>query len=367
MRFAKHEKNIFGKDYMRPIISVIMSVYNTPIQYLIDSIESILNQTFTDFEFLIVDDASTDESIHRLLETYNDPRMYIIHNEINRGLTYNLNVLFKLAKGQYIARMDADDISMPDRLEKQYSYMEKYKQVQILGSFVQANRGIHMFGGNMDYAMRKAKMLFYNAGICHPSAMIRKSFLDNHRIEYNTSIRKAQDYSLWISCLEWTNLVVFPEALLYYREHDGQISKLMREGVGGQKEFSRVIREKQLNSLGVSFTQENLENFMKLGEGDYNFSIKSFIEIYNRILIVNKNRKLYNQFKLKNELKIYWLKMLIAHKGIGMLKELKLNLSIISPWFICDLFYRLMLRTKFFNRFIVAFRMRFPEFEENIS
>lgn len=352
---------------MRPIISVIMSVYNTPIKYLIESIESILNQSFTDFEFLIVNDASTDENIQRLLEAYNDPRMRIIHNKINRGLTFNLNALLKLAKGQYIARMDADDISMPYRLQKQYSYMEKYKHIQILGSFAQADIGIHMFGGNMDYSMRKVKMLFYNAGICHPSAMFRKSFLDKHLIEYDTSIMKAQDYSLWVTCLEWTNLVVFPEVLLYYREYDGQISKLMREGVGGQKEYSRIIREKQLNSLGVTLSMDSIEDFMKLGEGNYNLTIKSFKEIYYKIILANKDKKLYNQLKLKNELKLYWMKILIAHKGKGMLKEVKLTLSLASPCFMFDLFYRLMLRTKLFNRFIVAFRTQFPEFGEDIS
>ena len=116
-----------------PKVTVLMSVYNGE-KHLREAIDSILNQTFGDFEFLIINDGSTDRTAD-ILQSYQDSRIKIIHNEKNIGLTKSLNKGLKLAKGEYLARMDADDISYPNRLEVQYEYMEKNPNVGIVGSW----------------------------------------------------------------------------------------------------------------------------------------------------------------------------------------------------------------------------------------
>ena len=117
-----------------PNISIIMSVYNSE-RYLKEAIESILNQTYTDFEFIITDDSSTDSSL-RILEKYknNDERITLIRNSENVGLTVNLNRMMDLARGKYIARMDADDISLPKRIATQYYFMEKNTEIGVCGT-----------------------------------------------------------------------------------------------------------------------------------------------------------------------------------------------------------------------------------------
>ena len=115
------------------LISVIMSNYNTPEEYLREAIESILNQTYKNFEFIIIDDCSTDNSLE-IIKSYNDERIVLIENEENIGLTKSINKGLAVAKGEYIARMDADDVSLPQRFEKQINYMNDHTELIVCGS-----------------------------------------------------------------------------------------------------------------------------------------------------------------------------------------------------------------------------------------
>ncbi|MCP8319033.1 MAG: glycosyltransferase, partial [Candidatus Methylarchaceae archaeon HK01B] len=129
-----------------PKITILMSVYNGE-KYLREAIDSILNQTFKDFEFLIINDGSTDRTVE-ILRSYHDSRIKIITNEKNMGLTKSLNKGLKIARSEYVARMDADDISYPRRLEVQYEYMKKNPDVGIVGSW---NDVIDDKGNTIDY------------------------------------------------------------------------------------------------------------------------------------------------------------------------------------------------------------------------
>src|SRR3989344_927550 len=120
----------------KPSVSVLMSTYNGAV-YLRQAINSILNQTFTDFEFIIVDDNSTDNS-GEILRSYNDPRIRIIQNNKNIGLTKSLNKGLKEAQGKYIARMDADDVSLLDRLKEQYNFLEAHPTIALVGSWAES-------------------------------------------------------------------------------------------------------------------------------------------------------------------------------------------------------------------------------------
>lgn len=152
----------------KPIISVCMPMYNAS-QYLRECIDSILLQTFTDFELLIVDDGSTDDSCD-IVRSYNDSRIRLIENK--HDYIASLNMLLDEAKGKYIARMDADDVMMPYRLEKQYNYMEQNIEVDVLGG------GMSLFGISNSTFIPLEELTIYDMlqGCCisHPTVMIRK-------------------------------------------------------------------------------------------------------------------------------------------------------------------------------------------------
>ena len=272
-----------------PIITVLMSVYNTKEEYLRTSIESILGQTFDDFEFLIYDDAS-DEKTKAVLASYNDSRIVLITNEQNRGLTHNLNAGIKAARGKYIARMDADDISYPERLEKCFDCMEKQPETNILGTFVKIGNRIKKCGYGLSTDLRKALCMIENPGLVHPSVMIRRSFFVDNNIYYDEHFRKSQDFDLWARCLEKTSLDIYPEVLLEYRVHGGQIS---RAGRGEQDSYADEIKMRMIRKTGIDRDDACILRFIRSrynGEMDYN-KYASFIHDMKNS---NKKIKYYN-------------------------------------------------------------------------
>lgn len=158
------------------IISVIMCTHNTPKSYLEEAIESILKQTFWDFEFIIVNDGSTAAD-SEVVKSFEDNRIILIENKDNMGLPYSLNRAIKLSKGKYIARMDSDDISLPQRFEKQYQYMEQHKDIAVLGCVAKT------FGRTSRLIISPIysdlnDQLYFRSSIVHPSVMFRKEFLE---------------------------------------------------------------------------------------------------------------------------------------------------------------------------------------------
>jgi len=184
-----------------PKVSVVMSVYNGE-RYLREAIDSILNQTFKDFEFITINDGSTDRT-SEILESYNDLRIVLIHQE-NIGLTKSLNKGIALAKGEYIARQDADDISMPERLEKQISFLEEHKSVALLGTTVKIidENGslIHIRKYPCDSSSIK-KVIKDDNYFCHGSVVFRKQFFSELG-GYREIFSSAQDYDLWLRFAE---------------------------------------------------------------------------------------------------------------------------------------------------------------------
>lgn len=201
-----------------------MPVYNTE-KYLGEAIESILVQTFTDFEFIIVDDASTDNS-PAIIEEYwkSDPRIRVLRNDENVGLGVSLQRGLKLAKGEFIARMDADDISTPDRFEKQHAFLTAHPDICILGG----DEWIIDQDGTVTGELITSKlagvlrwnMLLGNGVITpHPCAMIRKSFLEQMGGFGNQ--RAAQDFELWSRTFTMNQLPIanLSDKILFYRQH----------------------------------------------------------------------------------------------------------------------------------------------------
>lgn len=246
-------------DYSKKI-SVVMSTYNTPIPILKEAIESILNQTLRDFEFIIIDDGSTDDS-REYLSNLSDPRIQLIRNSENIGLTRSLNIGLKAARGKYIARIDSDDISLPTRFEKQYDYMERHPNVIMCGSRVSYSgnrKGIssgkwrRKIENTDDYRIR---LLLAHPGPYHPTFFMRHEMLEMYDITYDENLYYAQDYGLCTVLSRYGDVVVLDDVLVCYREHNMQVSSVHREE---QIRYDKMVKKKLLAELLERSPQKKL-------------------------------------------------------------------------------------------------------------
>ncbi|NJO03533.1 MAG: glycosyltransferase, partial [Bacteroidia bacterium] len=183
-----------------PQVSVIMPVYNAR-KYLKESIESILNQTFIDFEFIIIEDGSTDNS-PEIIRRYTDARIRLISNAKNQGIVRSLNQGLRLAQGKYLARMDADDISLPERFARQVKYLEENPEVDLLATYIQLinedgrDKGVWVADQEtLSYSSIRKKLPEGNC-LAHPSMMFRASTIRKFR--YVRFDYPAEDYGLWL-------------------------------------------------------------------------------------------------------------------------------------------------------------------------
>ena len=217
-----------------PKVTVLMSVYNGE-KYLNEAIDSILGQTFKDFEFLIINDGSTDKT-GEILESYNDPRIKIINNEKNIGLTKSLNKGLKLTRGEYIARQDADDISMPERLEKEVEFLETHQDYAVVGTFakiINKNSEILSFLERPIEDLKIKEFFKKDNCIVHGSSMIRKACLSDIGF-YNELMIRSQDYELWLRLSKKYRLANIAKYLYMWRKHDENIEAKF---IGEQKIF----------------------------------------------------------------------------------------------------------------------------------
>jgi glycosyltransferase involved in cell wall biosynthesis len=250
-----------------------MPVYNGE-RFLGEAIESILRQTTGDLELLIVDDGSTDRSVE-IARAYDDPRIRLVRNPGNQGIVASLNRGLDLVQaqdrdaGRYVARMDADDVSLPDRLEKQVRFMDDHLDVGVCGGGVV---GIDALG-HAELAARSTPIThedivcgqIFGAGLAHPTVMLRADLV-RRGLRYDASYRYAQDYDLWTRCARVTKLAAIPQAVLRYRAHLSSVSH------GHQKEQEACaarIRGRQLGALGVEPTLTESALHASLARGWY--------------------------------------------------------------------------------------------------
>lgn len=234
------------------LISVVLPVYNAE-NYLPDAIESILNQTYSNLELIIINDGSTDESLNIMKQWYEkDQRIKIISRE-NKGLIYSLNEGINIAKGEFIARMDADDISLPTRLEKQLAYLTQ-NQLDICGChYFEINEcgelsGLRLVPKNQDMI---TICLASAVPFAHPSVLIRKSFLEINRLYYGEGVAKyAEDLDLWIRM--YSNKASFGnvnEILFKYRIVKNSLSRTKRNKIicDSKKLYSNYYKNQKNN------------------------------------------------------------------------------------------------------------------------
>lgn len=212
---------------MMPTVSVLMPVYNAA-RYVADAVESILGQTFADFEFLIVDDGSTDRS-RSILERYaaHDGRIRLTSRP-NTGYTVVLNELLGLARGELVARMDADDVALPERLARQVDYLRAHPDVVCLGTAVhfidEAGRFLRDGHPGMDHEAIQERALAGDCPLNHPSVMMRRVAVEAVG-GYRAEFEPAEDLDLWLRLVEVGRLVNLPDVLMKYRQHVGSFSE----------------------------------------------------------------------------------------------------------------------------------------------
>ena len=233
-------------------VSVLMPVYKGEA-HLKEAINSILNQSFTNFEFVILNDASPDNS-EKIILSYNDPRIVYRKHEQNKGLIGALNSGLEICKGKYIARMDQDDIADLNRLQLQYDFMEKNPDYILLGTqsaIIDSNDKLQ--NPTTDKEIR-AKLV-YTTAFVHPTVMLRKSMLDENNLRYNEQYKHAEDYGFWIDLAAYGKMANLPEIGLYYRKHEGQYTVVFNESMSKMVE---EIRSKYLKRNGVVLNKEDL-------------------------------------------------------------------------------------------------------------
>lgn len=206
---------------MSPVISVILPVYNAAT-FLKDAIDSLLSQTYTDFELLIYDDGSTDNS-RSIIDTYHDTRIVRHYSDTNQGLIAVLNKGLLEAKGKYIARMDADDISLPDRFKMQFDFMESHPDVGICGTQLKLiHNNEPVIRPTEDRALRW--WFFKGSPFAHPSVFLRTSLIHEHQLSFSAKAYVAEDYDLWWKLAFFCKMANLKEALVHYRIHPNQES-----------------------------------------------------------------------------------------------------------------------------------------------
>jgi glycosyltransferase involved in cell wall biosynthesis len=246
------------------IVTVIMPVYNCE-KYLYEAVNSILNQTLNTFEFIIIDDNSSDMS-WEILQSFHDDRITLIKNESNLGPYMARNIGLEKAKGRYIALMDADDISLANRLERQVACMEANPEVGICGTWARAIDGEHQImkrSLNHDYIRIG---LLFKFCLINPTVMLRSLFFKERNLSFNTFLRVAGDYEMWVRSSKYFKMTNIPEVLLLYRIHKQQISfTSSREQVN----TSNLVMKAQIKALGIDATEEELELHGGLVNGSY--------------------------------------------------------------------------------------------------
>lgn len=304
-----------------PAISVLMPVYNCAL-YLVEAVESILNQTFTDFELIILDDCSSDNSAE-IAKSFTDKRIIYHCNETNLGLANNLNVGLHMAKGKYIARMDGDDISLPDRFQTQIDFLESHPDIDLCSC------GLQMFGTENTIWVResdpeavKITMMFYSP-VLHATSVWRKDSFEKHQLYYDQETFPAEDYDLWSRAIFYCRLVNIPQVLYKYRIHGIQVTKTDDRVHQRNKDIQTNYLKKALPALNDADISDFVNHFIgyDLNNG---IQLKQLKLKYKKILLANRTNKFFSDKLLAKRLKYYYQSYVF--KKLSETKKPELNL-----------------------------------------
>lgn len=304
----------------KPIISVIMSVYNEE-KYLRDSLGSVITQTLEDFELIIVDDCSTDKTVE-IIQSFEDPRIKWIINETNMGLTKNLNKALKLCCGEFIARMDGDDICMPDRLQKQVDYMRQHPEYMLTGCQTRTFGEQNMTWRLKDNPEKLKIMMLIRPVLAHPTFMIRRELIFEKGFYYDESYRSAQDYELAQRVSEFYPIGIVQDILLNYRTHKKQVSSKL-----GNTQFANAdrIRERQLKRLGVALDEKMRKVYTSWVKEEKDVKAETFCQaqkLIQEFCRANKEKNIYDNKLMEKTLKEMLFMWVLRNKSMEVMIKL---------------------------------------------
>ncbi len=275
-----------------PFVSVLMCVYNGE-QYLAEAISSVLSQSHRNFEFVIINDGSTDKT-ESIILSFEDERIRYVKNENNLKLIPSLNKGLSLVKGKYIVRMDADDICLPHRIEEQVDFLERHPDAGVVGCFVttldQENERVIKFKTQPDEIKFK---LFFNNHVFHPTVVIRTSLMRDFGFKYENYLH-AEDYQLWIRISRVSNIYIIPKVFLKYRIHGNNISV---KNSDFQFDVSKTLRLQQINELGLKLKEREIQIYESWLSGNEKFANKDYailMKLFDNLISKNKEIKIFN-------------------------------------------------------------------------
>lgn len=308
-----------------PKISVVMPAYNAE-KYIAEAIESILNQTYRDFEFIIINDGSTDKT-EEIILSYTDDRIVYLKNEKNMGIVYTLNRGLDIAKGEYIARMDADDISLPERFKTQVQFMDKNTDIAVLGT------AINIFGENIESSIfanssnpKKAKAeLFLSSSLTHPTVFIRKSILHKYALHYEEEFAGMEDFRLWWKITGCGDIMSLEVPLLNYRKHSTQITASVSEQ---KTEKAKQFLRERISVFEIDYSEAEFNSLFKYRSSDFGNltlqDIENLSSLFKKLLKANNSQKHYSKYYFK---KILSLAVTSSISFLNISDDEKLSLS----------------------------------------
>lgn len=296
-----------GTSMNNPKVSVIMPSYNKE-KYIGASIDSVLNQTFQDFELIIIDDVSKDHSVD-IIQMYQDERIRFYQNTENVGIAQNRNRAIDLAKGEYIALLDADDISTNFRLEKEVEYLDHHPDIAVVfGEFLEIDEEDNIketyFVPMKNPAYIKARLMVQDI-IPNGSSMYRKDFVNKHNIRYRDGYLGMDDYLFWVECSLYGNITGLSELFLYWRNTKNNGTNTYKYSdeykVNRYKKYSEILKF-ALQQNGFILTQDEENLYCKiLSEYSYKITTESELKEFLRIIkkICMQSEDMANSMEIK--------------------------------------------------------------------
>lgn len=319
-----------------PVVTVLLPMFNAAT-YLGAAIESILTQSFTDFELLIIDDSSTDNSL-QIAESYRqrDPRIRLLTNARNLGVAEARNLGMEQAQGKYLAFMDADDISLPERLAAQVAHLDAHPEVSVCGAWVRligehAGTEWHLA---TDWDTIRCTMLFCGA-LANPTVMLRRAdFLRNH---WRCAGRVAEDYDLWTRIAETAQLVNLPKVLLLYRQHASNTTKNQKQKL---RYADRRIHQRQLERMGLTPSTAELAIHEVISQGRQGLKLDAALRAnawLDKLLTANRSARFlpeaaFDRFILKKRLDVRAAMTWRAARSLGWMTVLGKAKDVVKPF-----------------------------------
>ena len=250
-----------------PLVTVMMPVYNGKA-YLREAIDSVLAQTLTDWELLLIDDGSTDGSVDFIGEHYTDARIRVLANDRNRGVAYTRNAGIDAARGEFLAWLDSDDIMSPDRLQSQVAYLHRRPELGACGTW------IRRFGAGRAFSSRQPEspeivrgLLLFTPIVPNATVMLRLALVRQFGLRYDHGLPIAEDYDFVLKCSQHFSIGILPRVLYSYRVAENSLTQRLDQEEESAFAISKIVHGRALAKFGISATDEELRTHRILNSG----------------------------------------------------------------------------------------------------